>query len=317
MLRRLTPAASIAVVLLACGVRSAAAGDAAPSPVGAHIRVTGPTQLWLTPAGQATLPDPTQPLCTFIWTVTFQQTGRDPQGWDTFFWSSWGNSVACQIRTQRFVVWDNLYDTWHHSLGTVRASCDAACTSPVSARFAPMNCNPCHVPGFSFTYDGQQLRNVAYEMDSFYTVTFEQPLLGTYEWATTGEEQYQGQGCGAGPGSPEIAEGDLYSHTCEQTLLWVADYTAADGPINAHCWGSASVSCSAVDPATPPEESKPTRGPRTPTPTTGSSLPSAASTTPLPMTGSTRGLAPAFLFPSIALPTLALIARLCNRRRRN
>ncbi len=276
--QRVGVATAVILMALACtSIRTVAAAAPTPPPdFTSHVVVSGPSELWLSPSGQTALPDPHQPLCTFRSSATFQQTGYDADGYDTFLWSNWGNWMSCQLRTQQLVVWDDLYDPWWHTqagygdpkhhLQHASNSCDSACgaNQTITARLPNYNCNPCHVSGpefYTFTPE--------YEMDSWFTIKFEQPLVNTVMWADHGDQWplSDDQNCNTGeapPGGPEIERGDLYTMTCMQEVLVIVGWTAKDGPVNGTCTmdGYHPADCRAVDPMSSPSATVPAGSPR-------------------------------------------------------
>jgi hypothetical protein len=311
-LRRLAPVFVTLAVLACPPVRAAAAPPAPAPPPGTHITASGPTQLWLSAAGQATLPDPHQPLCTFIWTTTWQRTGYAPDGYDTDLLTRWGNTVTCQAGlSSRLAVHDELYDPWHHLMGVSDNAC-AACSGPLSAFIPATNCNPCHIWGTPFDYQGQHLRNEGYEMDSFYTVVFTVPLLNTYEWATVGESETHNQACS---GPPSALNGDPYTWgPCGQAIMWIPKAKKGDG--NASFTTSGNGESTEYTPVAPLGPAEATPLPTRPPAQGSAPRPLAEAATeprPLPFTD---GLSAAPAAPALAPLAVLVMAGGLRRHRR-
>lgn len=270
----------------------------------------GATGLWLTPAGQAALPDPTQPLCTFIWTATWKRTGYDASGWDNFLYTKWGNTLTCQLQAQHLTVSDDFYNPDYKRLRSVSASCDS-CAGPLSAVLPDYDCRPCNVVGHPIP--GQESRN--WQMNSHYTVTFTLPAVNLYEWATVGTGA-GGQGCAGALPTFNGTPGEIvFTYgPCDQIWRLEPTYRRGDEPSSWVATGNGQDWTKVPVEALGPVDASPSS---TPASSHRPSITNAATTrASLPMTA---GLVPptaAVLVPIGGVSALAAALRIRRRRSR-
>ncbi len=226
----------VAVILaLSAGVatpKPAAASDAAalpPPTVSQHLA------LWLTPAAQAALPDPTQPLCDFSFTAGFSQYGFDARGYGVFLFYDWGGALRCQLETDALDVREQMsapnMDTNPWSLTpigpAVENSCTSACTAPVSVAHSPYRCNPCFITDPTGTWWGD------WNSDMYFTVKFQQPIAPLFQ-DTSGGNAGQTEDCPGGASDP-------YTYWCHFWFAFGPSNVPYKRAIGEFCFGNPSV----------------------------------------------------------------------------
>jgi len=302
----LAAAAIVAAPLSTSTAHAATRSSAAPG----HADARGATGLWLTSAGQAALPDPTQPLCTFIWTATWKRTGYDASGYDNYLYTKWGNTLTCQVQAQHLTVSDDFYSPDFRLLRRVSASCNS-CTGPLSAFLPDFNCNPCNVTGHPHPGEDSQV----WLMNSHYTVTFTLPALNLSEWATVGTGA-GGQGCaGALPVFNATPSDVAFTYgPCDQIWRLIPNWRRGQEPSSYTATGNGQnftmVPVNALEPVVTPLSSSSDVHHR-PSVTNVGTTPQ-----PLPMTAAIAPPALALFLPVGGFPVLALALRIRRRRSR-